>query len=182
MRPAWTEGGLREMRAGSARALPAREVRPGSDPPALPSAPYPGFAAGLLKQLDLRDRHAALDGLHHVVDGQGRDRGGGERLHLDAGLVHGAHARLDGQLAAAQVVAERDVHTGDAQRMAERDELGGALGAQDAGGARDAEDVALDRKSTRLNSSHVKISYAVFCLKKKKKKKKRKKKKIIKKK
>src|SRR5690606_41588099 len=29
--------------------------------------------------------------------------------------------------------------------------------------------VAEDRKSTRLNSSHVKISYAVFCLKKKKK-------------
>src|SRR5436309_4589330 len=29
-----------------------------------------------------------------------------------------------------------------------------------------------DRKSTRLNSSHVKISYAVFCLKKKNKKKK----------
>src|SRR5437660_7484921 len=28
-----------------------------------------------------------------------------------------------------------------------------------------------DRKSTRLNSSHVAISYAVFCLKKKKKKK-----------
>src|SRR5690606_39462044 len=26
----------------------------------------------------------------------------------------------------------------------------------------------IDRKSTRLNSSHVKISYAVFCLKKKK--------------
>src|SRR5438874_9795812 len=31
----------------------------------------------------------------------------------------------------------------------------------------------LDRKSTRLNSSHVEISYAVFCLKKKKKKKKK---------
>src|SRR3989442_1214031 len=29
--------------------------------------------------------------------------------------------------------------------------------------------VCLDRKSTRLNSSHVRISYAVFCLKKKKK-------------
>src|SRR4051812_7456342 len=28
-----------------------------------------------------------------------------------------------------------------------------------------------DRKSTRLNSSHMSISYAVFCLKKKKKKK-----------
>src|SRR2546427_5895540 len=30
---------------------------------------------------------------------------------------------------------------------------------------------ARDRKSTRLNSSHSQISYAVFCLKKKKKKK-----------
>src|SRR5438874_8689039 len=34
-----------------------------------------------------------------------------------------------------------------------------------AGGARAR---ARDRKSTRLNSSHVEISYAVFCLKKKK--------------
>src|SRR6266571_9039059 len=34
-----------------------------------------------------------------------------------------------------------------------------------------------DRKSTRLNSSHMSISYAVFCLKKKKKKKKAQKKK-----
>src|SRR5438477_7804030 len=31
-----------------------------------------------------------------------------------------------------------------------------------------------DRKSTRLNSSHMSISYAVFCLKKKKKKNKKK--------
>src|SRR5437667_10652619 len=30
--------------------------------------------------------------------------------------------------------------------------------------------LGLDRKSTRLNSSHITISYAVFCLKKKKKK------------
>src|SRR3989442_5705652 len=29
-------------------------------------------------------------------------------------------------------------------------------------------DLSTDRKSTRLNSSHVRISYAVFCLKKKK--------------
>src|SRR5437588_7841422 len=33
---------------------------------------------------------------------------------------------------------------------------------------------SLDRKSTRLNSSHTVISYAVFCLKKKKKKNKKK--------
>src|SRR5690242_21330595 len=36
------------------------------------------------------------------------------------------------------------------------------------------DDPTLDRKSTRLNSSHMSISYAVFCLKKKKKKKKKK--------
>src|SRR2546422_3795941 len=36
-----------------------------------------------------------------------------------------------------------------------------------------------DRKSTRLNSSHGYISYAVFCLKKKKKKKKKKRKYIM---
>src|SRR3712207_7964790 len=34
-------------------------------------------------------------------------------------------------------------------------------------------DIVQDRKSTRLNSSHANISYAVFCLKKKKKKKKK---------
>src|SRR2546422_3538838 len=32
-----------------------------------------------------------------------------------------------------------------------------------------SESLSLDRKSTRLNSSHGYISYAVFCLKKKKK-------------
>src|SRR5256885_12421699 len=36
---------------------------------------------------------------------------------------------------------------------------------------REAEMAIRDRKSTRLNSSHLVISYAVFCLKKKKKNK-----------
>src|SRR5437660_5593029 len=47
----------------------------------------------------------------------------------------------------------------------------GVLVAQlDADALRAGEDVRIeDRKSTRLNSSHVAISYAVFCLKKKKK-------------
>src|SRR5258707_11443719 len=38
------------------------------------------------------------------------------------------------------------------------------------GAARHADHWFKDRKSTRLNSSHANISYAVFCLKKKKKK------------
>src|SRR2546427_8488911 len=55
-----------------------------------------------------------------------------------------------------------------------RQVLGGGDGRHDAwseddrGGPAEAR----DRKSTRLNSSHSQISYAVFCLKKKKKEKK----------
>src|SRR3989442_10233430 len=50
-----------------------------------------------------------------------------------------------------------------------RDRVGQGGGALHRGGV-DATSVEGDRKSTRLNSSHVRISYAVFCLKKKKKK------------
>src|SRR5690606_40703558 len=45
-----------------------------------------------------------------------------------------------------------------------------AFGTREGPDERDAVEAAgvgRDRKSTRLNSSHVKISYAVFCLKKK---------------
>src|SRR5256885_17249796 len=38
------------------------------------------------------------------------------------------------------------------------------------GGTTAVDSIGGDRKSTRLNSSHLVISYAVFCLKKKKKK------------
>src|SRR5690349_17090701 len=44
----------------------------------------------------------------------------------------------------------------------------GVLGADVTRGIRDGQGWSVDRKSTRLNSSHVEISYAVFCLKKKK--------------
>src|SRR3989442_10487618 len=52
-----------------------------------------------------------------------------------------------------------------------------ALGRPGPGGAADdgvaeQDGAGGDRKSTRLNSSHVRISYAVFCLKKKKNQKK----------
>src|SRR5689334_23400266 len=42
-------------------------------------------------------------------------------------------------------------------------------GALIAAACRNPSTLQLDRKSTRLNSSHSSISYAVFCLKKKKK-------------
>src|SRR3712207_8552099 len=45
--------------------------------------------------------------------------------------------------------------------------LGSAQGHADQQGPRPPEALLADRKSTRLNSSHANISYAVFCLKKK---------------
>src|SRR2546430_6530477 len=50
------------------------------------------------------------------------------------------------------------------QQAARRREGGGTEGSR----ARPQDRLHADRKSTRLNSSHSQISYAVFCLKKKK--------------
>src|SRR5207253_10560107 len=55
---------------------------------------------------------------------------------------------------------------GDAPRPRGAEGRGRASRAKD---TRRRREEAADRKSTRLNSSHVAISYAVFCLKKKKK-------------
>src|SRR3712207_7388790 len=66
------------------------------------------------------------------------------RFPLDAGVVHALHGR------------RRRGRSARARRRSRR---------------RQSPPVGLgDRKSTRLNSSHANISYAVFCLKKKKKK------------
>src|SRR5690606_22733855 len=56
--------------------------------------------------------------------------------------------------------------TGDGAATLAGDPAGGAGKAPDAAESDGASTLAEDRKSTRLNSSHVKISYAVFCLKK----------------
>src|SRR5690625_5481600 len=53
-------------------------------------------------------------------------------------------------------------------RIAERRAPGGAVEAVAAMEVLHPRHIRVDRKSTRLNSSHVAISYAVFCLKKKK--------------
>src|SRR5207249_10386869 len=53
-----------------------------------------------------------------------------------------------------------DAHDDDRRPLGQAQPLAQSIGKLD----------GLDRKSTRLNSSHVSISYAVFCLKKKKNK------------
>src|SRR5436305_8914342 len=53
-------------------------------------------------------------------------------------------------------------------RAGRRDDPGRGAGRRDPQSAALQAAAEQDRKSTRLNSSHVRISYAVFCLKKKK--------------
>src|SRR5690242_20874700 len=69
-----------------------------------------------------------------------------------------------------------DIRINDVQLSQDGNPFGGfslnvIKGPRDCGGTRVSRDVVTlgDRKSTRLNSSHMSISYAVFCLKKKKK-------------
>src|SRR3712207_8340620 len=78
-----------------------------------------------------------------------------------------SYGGCDGRLAARMALTR----TGsDASRRAERGgDAAAALRRSYAGAVRPLSQTKRDRKSTRLNSSHANISYAVFCLKKKKK-------------
>src|SRR3712207_8702483 len=77
-------------------------------------------------------------------------------LFRSAAVVRGAQdvGRLELRLAEEDVAAE----LGQGDQLAQDDP---------GGGRRQPAEVLQDRKSTRLNSSHANISYAVFCLKKK---------------
>src|SRR5688572_32255422 len=73
------------------------------------------------------------------------------------------HASAGRTAARAAISADEPIHArGHREDRAERRLFRGTAG-----------ETAADRKSTRLNSSHSQISYAVFCLKKKKKNKKK---------
>src|SRR5207253_10219755 len=81
-------------------------------------------------------------------------------------VEHAGGDRAVGELRGPPLLAAGRVVGGQPVGPVEEHLRGVADGADD---GRDPVDVARDRKSTRLNSSHVAISYAVFCLKKKNK-------------
>src|SRR5690625_1371158 len=88
----------------------------------------------------------------HAQSSEDPGQFGGLGVHAQAGLRDATHTG-DGALTAVGVLQLEDEVLADLGLLLAR-----------------AEDVSLDRKSTRLNSSHVAISYAVFCLKKKNRK------------
>src|SRR5713101_8408444 len=108
-----------------------------------------------------------------------RDRGG--RGRPPRGAAHGARHRSRAGGGRARAAPHQPWRGGAGPLGVDRSRRARAGPGRWPGGSRPG-----DRKSTRLNSSHMSISYAVFCLKKKKKKKqekkiKKKKKKIQKK-
>src|SRR6266849_1004589 len=98
-----------------------------------------------------RDREVAQPLREHMEMLLGQDRRGREQRHLFA-----AHRRLERSSQGQLRLAEADVAT---QQAIHR-----AVGLHV---RLDLRERRPDRKSTRLNSSHEWISYAVFCLKKK---------------
>src|SRR5690606_14298057 len=90
------------------------------------------------------------------------------RLVLDSVAAHLGRDGVEGggHIITAGESGTYPYHHGQRRRHRSHPVPPGRAGGRGGGRARGG---GLDRKSTRLNSSHVKISYAVFCLKKKKK-------------
>src|SRR5690606_39850594 len=99
--------------------------------------------------------------LLEVVNGcLGLEPGGSVQLLSVEAIDHPHQDPVPGHLH--RILQSEEHHSLSPQPVVDRREYGQDRLAHRLGGDSDA-----DRKSTRLNSSHVKISYAVFCLKKK---------------
>src|SRR5690606_41821463 len=84
----------------------------------------------------------SLDVSSHVSPGTAAERAHAPRQQPGAGRSPGRYLVRSGSVYLFQIRMPEDI------------------------GGKPARILRIDRKSTRLNSSHVKISYAVFCLKK----------------
>src|SRR5205807_2820557 len=114
--------------------------------------------------------HQAKDAAEVLGRGRGAERGEGV---VDPGLVqpHDVHIALDDHYSCeAGTRAARLVDAVELAPLVKQHGLGRVQEGRELYGIYETRRSRPDRKSTRLNSSHLVISYAVFCLKKKKKK------------
>src|SRR3982751_6504792 len=86
----------------------------------LPPMVIATLAAALAEQDDLADANAFIERLGHVVDGEGRDRGGDHGLHLDAGALDCDSFGLDGDSATYDLGG--DIDEGERDGVAHGDE------------------------------------------------------------
>src|SRR5690349_22089404 len=94
------------------------------------------------------------------------------RLVASRNRFKNAFSQIDVQLKRCYDLIPNLVESAKGYMQHERGTLDAVIKARgNAVSAAQAAAASQDRKSTRLNSSHVEISYAVFCLKKKKKEK-----------
>src|SRR5699024_11686462 len=103
------------------------------------------------------------EGYRYRVPCSVRNRGDEAILFFDLDNYIGTEITHRGEMP-----EEAPCAAGVAAREESEETRGIFFGADDEEEPQKVEDTEEDRKSTRLNSSHVSISYAVFCLKKKK--------------
>src|ERR1039458_3490260 len=109
-----------------------------------------------------------------VFDEDGARAGGLDGAHQVRGRIVWVHGGGDGAVGEDAEIGQAELETGFGVESDDSAFIGaerGQTGSDFFGGApvlvpRIDEVGAIDRKSTRLNSSHLGISYAVFCLKK----------------
>src|SRR5437867_5040026 len=119
----------------------------------------------------MRERHVAKHDIASRAAGMSRERqwrDGRALARVAEDLLNPAYR--DGRFSEfrqnpAHHANRPDEHAYDRQKKEEASDAEAAV--RQPSSAPDGDDSHLDRKSTRLNSSHRTISYAVFCLKKK---------------
>src|SRR5437588_3458019 len=120
---------------------------------ALPPRSWTSLSGGGSRDHGLRDEQGARDVDHRLAAVHGRTAQPLEGLVL--GEAEARHQRALGALD----------HLAVLERLPELPGLGEARDGEIERGRQLGSAQRLDRKSTRLNSSHTVISYAVFCLK-----------------
>src|SRR5690606_33481798 len=147
MNPPDTDDGTRiEGPGGSPLAAVAAVLRAGQVEASVLAVGWDDPALGIQAWTEPGDADAAATRLQAML------QGGPVPAHGPDTLAQAWQDQSGARLALLVRVATPSIEAGAAWAGAAREQLAAAL---------------QDRKSTRLNSSHVKISYAVFCLKKK---------------